>query len=741
MRRAAILVALLGAAGCKPGPPTGFGVNLTVTSALPEAELARATKVIVTVSGAEEATEIVDIKAFQGSEARIRYLPVVREGTLEFTVSLHAADDASIGFGDSGPVALDGSRASNVTITVGPSKKQGEPCKLATQCATPAGCEMGHCRTSLGAGCQGDAECASGHCTSGVCCEEAACAPCRSCSATGKCDTVVMNAEEPENCSGTQICDATGACKTKGGEMCDPTMPVACLSGFCAPEALCCDTACTGLCQSCAVTPGMCTPILLAEDDTCRISSMGAQMCDQAGTCQRPHLIKDLNTTPASSGGTQPSLPAEFVQGPNNLVYFSAQHPSQGRQLWVTDGTSAGTRLVRSTSPLTNMDPRELTVFNNAIYFRGQENGVWKLFRSDGTESGTTVLRDLNMGNSAFTSVERAEFTVFKNELYFVARGFSPASTYVGCELWKTDGTPGGTVLVKDIMAGAGNSEPSRLQVMGSHLYFSAADIPTMVGSNVVPGNFELWRTDGTTAGTKLVADLTPGLLSTGFAGNFAATSSTLFFAANAAVNSIGIELYKSDGTEAGTVFVKDIFQGPGWGLRLGAELAAIGDTVYFGATDGKNGVELWKSDGTSAGTVMVKDILPGSGGSSPSVLRVAGGRLWFEASDGTTGRELWRSDGTAAGTQLVRDLAPGTSSSTPRAMTGFAGRVFFYTESFSDRELWVTDGTTAGTVSACQGMQTDCRQVDTIAVAGGRLFFSADNGNGTTGREPYALP
>ena len=87
-----------------------------------------------------------------------------------------------------------------------------------------------------------------------------------------------------------------------------------------------------------------------------------------------------------------------------------------------------------------------------------------------------------------------------------------------------------------------------------------------------------------------------------------------------------------------------------------------MGGTLFFAADDGANGSELWKSDGTAAGTVLVKDITPGSRrGSCPSDLTNVNGTLFFAANDGTSGRELWKSDGTAAGTVLRQGHRPGT--------------------------------------------------------------------------------
>ena len=95
--------------------------------------------------------------------------------------------------------------------------------------------------------------------------------------------------------------------------------------------------------------------------------------------------------------------------------------------------------------------------------------------------------------------------------------------------------------------------------------------------------------------------------------------------------------------------------------------LTNVDGTLYFEASNATDGFELWKSDGTAAGTVMVKDINPGPDGSNPSDLTNVNGTLYFEANDGPNGAELWKSDGTAAGTVMVKDIDPGPTSSDPQ--------------------------------------------------------------------------
>jgi ELWxxDGT repeat protein len=158
--------------------------------------------------------------------------------------------------------------------------------------------------------------------------------------------------------------------------------------------------------------------------------------------------------------------------------------------------------------------------------------------------------------------------------------------------------------LVKDIRPGSTGSEPGRLANLNGTLLFSAND--GILGE-------ELWKSDGTAEGTVLVKDINPGLES-GFSGNFypwspAKVNGTLFFAADD--GSTGYELWKSDGTAEGTVLVKDI--NPGSNGSTPKYCANLNGTLFFGASEGVFGRELWRSDGTEAGTVLVKDIRPGA--------------------------------------------------------------------------------------------------------------------------------
>jgi ELWxxDGT repeat protein len=155
------------------------------------------------------------------------------------------------------------------------------------------------------------------------------------------------------------------------------------------------------------------------------------------------------------------------------------------------------------------------------------------------------------------------------------------------------------------------------------------------------PYDLRLWRVDGTT-GVELHRFPGEANFHSPYAGlnpiKLAPLGGTLYF--NVTDGAHGIELWATDGTAAGTAMVADILPGPQSSAPGG--LTAAGDRLYCAARDSLHGEELWQSDGTAAGTSLVQDIAPSAGWSSPGQLTVAGDHLFFTADDGLTGRELW---------------------------------------------------------------------------------------------------
>jgi ELWxxDGT repeat protein len=344
-----------------------------------------------------------------------------------------------------------------------------------------------------------------------------------------------------------------------------------------------------------------------------------------------------------------------FLQ--SRTLYFSGYSATTGRELWRSDGTAVGTTLVKDTWPGTHSQyyypgiwrdvpnngwPLDLTNVNGTLFFAANDPNGRELWKSDGTTAGTVRVSAPALGPPR-------ELTSVNKTLFFTAADSR------GWELWKSDGTTAGTVLVKDIRPGAiwypsapgeWGSYPSYLTNVNGTLFFTAAD-----GTH----GRELWTSDGTTAGTTLVKDIDPGTHTEYGYGHskyvapnsarperVANVNGTLFFSAAEATT--GREVWKSDGTAAGTTLVRDIIPGNN-AYDVPFYLTNVNGTLFFTwynyAVMGAR--MLWKSDGTEAGTVLVADM-------PARALADVNGTLFFAADDGTHGMELWK---------LVDDAVP----------------------------------------------------------------------------------
>jgi ELWxxDGT repeat protein len=371
-------------------------------------------------------------------------------------------------------------------------------------------------------------------------------------------------------------------------------------------------------------------------------------------------------------------------------TYFSAIHPSYGEELWSTDGTDAGTQLAVDVVPGPQdgmpafWDFGPVAIGNDVALFQAEddEHGG-ELWRTDGTPAGTTLLKDINPGFPPSILAVQHDSAVLDGVLYFFPQNRD------GMQLWRSDGTESGTYPLTHW----DNHPyvPSRLAVLGHRVVF-----------DVFTRDHELMRvgvTDGTPQGTRVIKAFPQGLPPNLWSSDFTLLGDALYFAA--ADDEGGAELWKTDGTEAGTQRVVDIVPGPQSSSPRG--LKAYGSRLVFSANDGVHGEEPWITDGTAAGTHLVKDIVPGPESSVPTAWREAAGYLFFGADDVIHGREPWRTDGTEAGTVMLADIAPGRTPSI-YSSEGFssieaAGElVFLALDPAHGQELWRSDGTSLGT-------------------------------------------
>jgi|GEM_PF-514143 ELWxxDGT repeat protein len=388
----------------------------------------------------------------------------------------------------------------------------------------------------------------------------------------------------------------------------------------------------------------------------------------------------------------------------NNELYFVGDDGGgKGFELWRSNGTDAGTKLVKDIRDGdASSNPSALTSFNGSLFFVANDgvNGA-ALYSTDGTEANTKLVKAVNNGSSGIGFL-----TVANSKLFFTAN-----DGVAGNELWASDGTEAGTVRVKDIYVG-GDSDPSHLTSFNGKLYFTAND-----GTGR-----ELWMSDGTEAGTEMVLAINPGNGSN--PSNLTIFGGALYFQANDGTR--GAELWKSDGTAAGTDIFKDINAGDASSNSNPELLTVAGSTMYFRANNGTEGQELWKTDGTPGGTAMVKDIQSGAIGSSPNYLTNVNGTIYFAADDGVNGNELWRSDGTAGNTVLVHDINSGAASASPNYLTNVNDTLFFTADNGSKGvELWKSDAN--GTVLV-DDLNPDGASSDPYSLVNvnGTLFFGA---------------
>ncbi|WP_175517652.1 ELWxxDGT repeat protein [Planctomicrobium piriforme] len=389
-----------------------------------------------------------------------------------------------------------------------------------------------------------------------------------------------------------------------------------------------------------------------------------------------------------------------------NTVFFAANDGVNGTELWKSDGTAAGTVLVKDIyAGIGSSFPQKLANVNGTLYFSAYLPATgWEVWKSDGTANGTVMVADVSVGTgSSFPEM----FTNVNGTVYFSAN-----DGVHGDELWATDGSAAGTRLVKDLVSGSSFGWPDAFTPVGNLLFFRGYDDNSQL---------RVWRSDGTTAGT---FPIQAG--SNAVPDQFVALNGTLYYRDFDLTN--GFRLWKTDGTDAGTGIVTLTMHDP-------QEICVVGSTLYFNAYGSSLDRELWKSDGTDAGTVQVKDLAPGNASGWPHDLTNVNGALYFRANSD----ELWKSDGTAAGTVLLKDIIPGTSIGSYSNWTSVAGKLAFVVyDGTPGGKLWVSDGTSEGTMIADDGVQFGYLPQDLAALKDQVLFAGTLT---TSGTELFRIP
>ena len=391
-----------------------------------------------------------------------------------------------------------------------------------------------------------------------------------------------------------------------------------------------------------------------------------------------------------------------------NGIIFTGQDTYGLNNLWVTNGTAAGTAElsvvagVRSSGGHPALDPSYETALGNKVLFNGYDtSGDPNLWVTNGTADGTSMLFVTGVfmtgGNFDFNPYD---LTVFGSEVLF---GGTDANDDIN--LWLTNGTASGTselsVLGAELKSGHQDLTPSELTAFGSKMLFAGIDANDQLN---------VWVTNGTGAGTSELAvmgafsngghqDLAPGFLT-------AFGSEALFYAYDASENP---NLWVTNGTGSGTseLSVSGAYDNGGHPYLAPIDLTVFGSKVLFNGVDVNHNQNLWVTNGTGPGTSELSVSGTGSIGGQPDLdpndLTVFGSEVLFNGFDANGDTNLWVTNGTGAGTSELSvagafnngghpDLQPGD-------LTVFGSEVLFYGYDANDNaNLWVTNGTAAGT-------------------------------------------
>ncbi len=434
-------------------------------------------------------------------------------------------------------------------------------------------------------------------------------------------------------------------------------------------------------------------------------------------------MVKDVAPGADSSG------PTELTDLNGTLFFVTTTPGAPTFDLWSSNGTAAGTSEVKALVPAASNAVQDMIAAGNRLFFVADDGSSGQeLWTSTGTAGGTGMVKDIRAGagNGAFPNL-----TDVGGKAYFTGN-----DGVHGYEPWSSNGTAAGTTMAKDVCA---SSDGDGMKPLSYPDIGNLNGIALFSGRDCLGGTGdELWRSNGTSGGTTLVKDINPNNSSPTNPGsgpqNFIQFGGNAYFDAGdgsaGQPGAHGGELWKTNGTGAGTVMVKDI--NPGDGGSGPDDFAIAGGSLFFRAGDGSHGAELWKTDGTGAHTTMVADINPGSGASNPTLLTAADGKLFFFANDGTHGLQLYVSDGTGATRLTDVALANGGGA----GLVAANGRVFFdavdtYAAGGHGDELWMSDGTATGTK-----MVADIKPGSSSSLPGGlsavgnTLYFSADDGS-----------
>lgn len=424
----------------------------------------------------------------------------------------------------------------------------------------------------------------------------------------------------------------------------------------------------------------------------------------------------------------------EWVEFDGNL-YFAADDGVHGTELWKTDGTEDGTELVADIFAASDSSfPTGLTIFNEELYFAASDGDSGdELWKTDGTDVGTVRVKDLWEG--AESGLPRA-FTIYQDELFFAA-----GSVEAGDEIWKTDGTEEGTQLVVDVEEGEIGSLPFQtpvsFYVFNDELFFSAA---------IENDGPELFKTDGTQDGTVQVANINPETFADANGDVFGAPSFPESFF------EFKDELYfvAGDGLRPDGQIITRLYKlADGDAVRVTEErpyiefdtpvIVEFNDYLYYSGITDAGLWEMFRTNGAGSSELVMD--LDGEFNSAPTEFAVLGDYIYFAAND-VSGRQLWRTNGLVGDANVSERLTSfenGNSGLFPTELTVFNGELVFNGTQDAGTQVYRFDGEDLEAVTDFVATDSDLDfHYNLFTEFDNKLFFRGSDAD--SGLEMYVL-
>ena len=422
----------------------------------------------------------------------------------------------------------------------------------------------------------------------------------------------------------------------------------------------------------------------------------GADLWVTDGTAAGTRRYTDFGTTP------RPVLDYP-IAGAGGKIFFSAHDPVHGKELWVSDGRRGGTRRLTEAAREPSSDPGELTALGDRLLFTacdGVTSAVWTTTGMTGALASTAATTDRSAASPCGSAAAPHGLTAAAGAVYFLA---GPAD---GLVLWRTDGTPTGASRVFTFPGPLGH--PPVLAGSPDGLWWSVESA----------AGVQLWRAGAT--GPQPIFSLPPGIVDLS---ELTVLGQEVFYLGNEG-GAYDVFVTGSTGTRqiGGPIVPPGDRRGPAPQFRL-----LGGRALFVTAADAPTvALTVWATDGTPAGTVPLHRL---DDNSTAPRLATLGGAVYFLESPADRPATLWRTDGTPAGTVAITTLAAHTATQ----LTTASGRLFFTAaDDAHGTELWASDGTGSGTGlvrDLLPGLDGSQPENLTDGGASGRLFFTADDG------------